>query len=197
MKKIIISIMVILVSVQFAVLSQEKETNNADTGRPALVIIDIQNQYLSMVPEREKNIAFYFINEYIKLFREKGLPVIRVYHTSQDLNPHPDSIGFQYPDNILIEPDDPMIIKHYTNSFKKTELDKMLKERNCNTLFLCGLSSVACVIATYFGAKDLDYNVFLLKNAIMSHNSTYTENIEIMFEAVGHDAVKYILEQTE
>lgn len=197
MKRIIITVLAILVSVQITVISQEKEVNNAGVDRPALVIIDIQNQYLPMVPERDKQIAFYFINEYISLFREKGLPIIRVYHTSQDLNPHPDSLGFQYPDNIRIEPDDPMVIKNFSSSFKKTELDKMLKERNCNTLFLCGLSSVACVIATYFGAKDLDYNVFMLKDAIMSHNSAYTDNIEIMFEAVGHDVVKYIIEQSE
>jgi nicotinamidase-related amidase len=196
MKRKLISVLVILVSLQVMVLSQDMNANEPGPDRPALVIIDIQNQFLPMVPEQEKGMALYFINEYISLFREKGLPVIRVYHTSPDWGPHPDSLGFQYPESIRILPDDPMIIKNFPSSFKKTDLDKMLKEMNCNTVFLCGLSAVACVISTYFSAKDLDYNAFLLKNAIMSHNSTYTQNIEIMFEAVGYDAVEYILDQT-
>jgi nicotinamidase-related amidase len=144
-----------------------------------------------------KGIAMYFINEYISLFRKKDLPIICVYHTGPEWGPHPDSLNFQYPENIKIEPDDPMVIKNYSSSFKKTDLDKMLKERNCNTIFLCGLSSVGCVIATYFAARDLDYNVFLLKDAIMSHDSTYTDNIEIIFDAIAYDAVKYMLDQTK
>ncbi len=197
MKRTVISILVILVSVQIAVISQDKNINNAGSDRPALVIIDIQNQFLPMVPEQEKGIAMYFINEYISLFRKMDLPIIRVYHTSPEWGPHPDSLNFQYPEIINIEPDDPIVIKNFSSSFKKTDLDKMLKERNCNTIFLCGLSSVGCVIATYFAARDLDYNVFLLKDAIMSHNSTYTDNIEIIFEALGYEAVKYILDQAK
>jgi len=128
MKRTVISLLVILVSVQIAVLSQDKNINDAGYDKPALVIIDIQNQFLPMVPDQEKGIAFYFINEYISLFRSKGLPIIRVYHTDPKWGPHPDSLNFQYPDNIKIEADDPMVIKNYPSSFKKTDLDKMLKE---------------------------------------------------------------------
>jgi len=123
------------------------------------------------------------------------MPVIRVYHTDPEYGPSPESEEFQYPDDIKIKPDDPMVIKNYASSFKKTELDKILKENNCNTLFLCGLSAVGCVISTHFAAKDLDYKVFMLKDAIMSHNSTYTDNIETMFGAVDYEAVSFMLEQ--
>ena len=195
MKRITILVLFVLIFNQIAILSQDEEQENADPAKPALVIIDIQNQYLTWIPEQDKEIATYYINAYISLFRSKGFPIIRVYHTSPGYGPHPDSTEFQYHDEIQIKPDDPMIIKNYPSSFKKTELDKLLKENNCNTLFLCGLSAVGCVISTHFGAKDLDYKVFMLKDAIMSHNSTYTDNVEAMFGALDYEAVIFMLDQ--
>ncbi len=195
MKRITLLVLFILIYNQITILSQDKKPEDVEPAKPALVIIDIQNQYLTWIPEQDKGIAMYYINAYISLFRSKGMPVIRVYHTDPEYGPSPESEEFQYPDDIKIKPDDPMVIKNYASSFKKTELDKILKENNCNTLFLCGLSAVGCVISTHFAAKDLDYKVFMLKDAIMSHNSTYTDNIETMFGAVDYEAVSFMLEQ--
>jgi len=36
-----------------------------------------------------------------------------------------------------------------------------------------------------------------VKDALMSHNSDYTNNVEEMFDAVGYDIVKLILENTQ
>lgn len=188
-------ILVILISGHLSAFPQEKKDSESEPLKPALVIIDIQNKYLTWVPEQEKNIALYFINAYISLFRKHELPVVRVYHTDPEGGPAPDSEEFQYPDMIQISSDDPMVIKNYANSFKKTDLEKILNEKECNLLFLCGLSSVGCVISTYFGAKDLDFKAFMLKDAIMSHNSEYTSDVEIIFDALSYDAASIILEQ--
>ncbi len=196
MKRITLLVLIILVYNRATILSQDKKAEDANPAKAALVIIDIQNKYLTHMSEEDKGIAMYFINAYISMFRSKGLPVIRVYHTDPEYGPSPGSEEFQYPDEIQIKPDDPMIIKNYASSFKKTELDKILKENNCNTLFLCGLSAVACVISTHFAAKDLDYKVFMLKDAIISHNPDYTDYVETMFGAVDYEAVSYMLELT-
>jgi nicotinamidase-related amidase len=165
--------------------------------KPLLLVIDIQNEYLSMVPEREKEVALYMINAAIELFRENGFPVIRVYHTDLKYGPKPDTEAFEFPKSVMIKPEDPRIIKNYPNAFKKTDLEKMLRDKGCNTLFLCGLSAVGCVLATYHGAMDLDYDVFMLKDAIMSHNSAYTDSIEDIFSALGYDALKVMLEYAQ
>ena len=88
-------------------------------------------------------------------------------------------------------------IKTYGDGFNKTELDKVLKEKGCNTVFLCGLSAVGCVLATWIGAQDHDYNAYMIKNAIMSHNSVYTKQVEDMFDAVSYDIVKLLLETSD
>jgi len=167
------------------------------TMKPVLLVIDIQNEYLQMVPEREKKMALWMINASIRLFREQGFPVVRVYHTDLKYGPKPDTEPFEFPESVKIKSDDFKIIKNYPNAFKKTDLGKILQKKGGNTLFLCGLSAVGCVLATFFGAMDLDYNVFMIKNAIMSHNSTYTRSIEDIFDALGFTALKIMLENAK
>jgi len=169
-------------------------TENRIKIKPALLIIDVQNRYLSIIPPGEKELAFFFINLLIDLFRQNGFPVMRIYHSNKEKGPIPDTEEFEYPEEIKIKPDDFQIIKTYSDSFNKTDLDLFLKEKGCNTLFLCGLSAVGCVLASKTGAQNHDYKAFIVKDAIMSHNSEYTKNVEVMFDAISFDAVKLILD---
>jgi nicotinamidase-related amidase len=177
--------------------SQDKNEQTKIQIKPALLIIDIQNAYLTMIPEREKEVALYYINGLIELFRNHNYPVIRIYHLSEEFGPKQDTEEFEFPASVSIKSDDPKIIKYYSDGFNKTDLDKVIKEHGSNTLFLCGLSAVGCVLATWIGAQNHDYKAFLVKDAIMSHNSDYTNNVEDMFDAVSYDVVKLILESSD
>jgi len=197
MKKIFFTIFLIsLVSISSG-YSQDNNVQKSNRMKPALLVIDIQNAYLPMVPDREKEVGMYMINALIDLFRKNGYPIIRVYHQDIVEGPKTDTEAFEFPTTVLIKPDDPRVIKHYGDGFNKTDLDKVIKGKGCNTVFLCGLSSVGCVLATYVGAQNYDYKAFLVKDAIMSHNSTYTDNIEEIFGAINYDVVKVMLENSE
>jgi nicotinamidase-related amidase len=178
-------------------------TDKADTEKairrmkPALLVIDIQNAYLPMMDQAEKEHALKVINYVIGMFRSKGFPVIRIYHTDLNYGPEPGSEAFQYPESVPVKSDDPKIIKNYGNAFKKTELEKRLRASGCNTVFLCGLSSVGCVISTYFGGLDRDFETFLLKDALIWPDPKYTKWIEEMFNALGYRALKVMLENAD
>ena len=162
--------------------------------KPALLVIDVQNKYMSMIPPRDKELAIFFINLLIILFREHDFPVIRIYHLDKENGHEPDKEEFEYPASILINQEDVQIIKAYSDSFNKTNLNMILTENGRNTVFLCGLSAVGCVLATRTGAQNNDYKAFIVKDAIMSHSSEFTRNVETMFDAVSYDIVKLILE---
>ena len=164
--------------------------------KPALLVIDIQNAYLSGMAQREKEVAMLNINYYIQLFRSHGYPIIRIYHYSKQYGPEQGTDQFEFPSSVLVKADDSKVIKTYPDGFNKTDLDKVLKEKGVNTVFLCGLSAVGCVLATWIGAQNNDYKAFLIKDAIMSHNEDYTNNIEAMFDAVGPDVITLILENS-
>jgi nicotinamidase-related amidase len=120
--------------------------------------------------------------------------VIRIYHHNEESGPRPNTQEFEYPDSIQIKPADTQVIKTYSDSFNKTSLDEILKNSASNTLFLCGLSAVGCVLATRTGAFNHDYKPFIVKDAIMSHSTEYTKNVEQMFDAVSYDMVRLIVE---
>ncbi len=172
----------------------KKKTTPEHAIKPALLIIDVQKRYIPMIPQRDREIAFFFINLLIDLFRKHEFPVIRIYHHNKENGPKPGTDEFEYPDEIRIIEKDTRILKTYSDSFNRTGLNEILKENGNNTLFLCGLSAVGCVLATKTGAQNSDYKAFIVKDAIMSHNSDYTRNVEAMFDAISFDAVELILE---
>lgn len=196
MKKLAIIITILFTIVSGNLFSQDKQEQTKTQIKPALLIIDIQNVYLGMVPEREKVVAMYYINGLIDLFRSNGYPIIRIYHLDNASGPKPGTELFEYPASVLIKDEDAKVIKTYPDGFNKTDLDKIIREKGSNTLFLCGLSAVGCVLSTWVGAQNHDYKAFMVKDAIMSHNSDYTNNVEEMFNAVGYEVVKLILENS-
>lgn len=192
MKKIASMVVVVCM---FSVLwagSEAPKKQESKLMKPVLVVMDIQNQFLPMMSEKDQPLRM--INYAITLFRQQGYPVIRVYHTDPTYGPKPDTEAFQFPSSVMIKDDDPKIVKNHPSAFNKTELDKVLRDQGCNTVFLCGLSAVGCVLATYFGALALDYDVFLIKGTLMSHNSVYTQSVETMFDTVGFHALRVMLQ---
>jgi nicotinamidase-related amidase len=164
-----------------------------ESFKPVLLVIDIQNEYLPYMAEEDKEIGLQVINAVIALFRERDLPVVNVYHTDPEYGPAPDSEGFQFPASISIQDGDARIVKNHPSAFTKTELESVLRDMEGNTLFLCGLSAVGCVLATYYGAMDRDFDVFLVKNALMSHNARYTDSVEEIFDTVSYKSLKLML----
>jgi nicotinamidase-related amidase len=162
--------------------------------KPALLVIDIQNEYLKYMSDEDKKLGMEVINGAIYMFRQHNLPIIRVYHTDPSWGPKPDTEPFEFPKSVIIKDDDPKVIKNFPSAFQKTELDKILREKGCNTLFLCGLSSVGCVLATYFGGMERNYKVFMVKEGIMSHNSDYTRIIRDVCETLSFETMGFMLE---
>lgn len=162
--------------------------------KPALLVIDIQNGYLPMIPESQRRIALEMINAAIWMFRERGFPILQIYHTDPQFGPKPGTRDFKFPASVMVKARDTKIIKNYPNAFKRTDLKKIFDKKSCNTLFMCGLSAVGCVLATHFAAKDHDYTSFMIKGALMSHDTQYTKFVEHVFETVGWTALKTMLD---
>ena len=141
----------------------------------------------------DKDKALEMINWALYVAREYNIPVIRIYHTDPQWGPAPGTEEFEFPATVKIKDDDPKVIKNYADGFKKTDLEKILKEKGINTLFLCGLSATGCVLATYHGAKNLEYDVFLLQDAIISHDQQLTESVEKICESVSLDTYNFMM----
>ena len=162
--------------------------------KPALLVIDVQNAFLPYMAEDNRKIAPLIINLAIDLFREHGLSVYRIYHTDPLRGPSSDSELFSYDPAIKIKAEDIQIIKNYPNSFKNTSLNELLHNAGCDTVFLCGLSSTGCVLASYFGAKDLGFKTFLIRDALLGPRAACTDCIEDICDSINVNVLQSILE---
>jgi nicotinamidase-related amidase len=161
--------------------------------KPALLVIDVQNAFFPYMAEEHRKIAPFIINLAIDLFRVRKLPLFSIYHTDPLRGPSPDSHEFAYDPAIKITSDDIRIVKNFPNSFNHTQLERLLHDAGCDTVFLCGLSSTGCVLATYFGAKDLGLKTFLIKDALLGPRVAYTDCVENICDSVNVNVLQEIL----
>ncbi len=152
--------------------------------KPALLVVDIQNEYLPVMDQNDVKTGMEAINTVIGMFRKHQYPVIRVHHSQIGQGPAPGTEAFEFPKTVPVRSDDPQIIKNYPSAFTKTSLDSLLKAQGCNTVYLCGLSAVGCVLATYFGAMDRGYDTYMVREAIISHKADYTDVIRNITSAL-------------
>jgi nicotinamidase-related amidase len=191
MKRVLLMVLMAIVIVP--VFSQE---NTGDVQKPvlkpALVVIDVQNKFLPyMASEKEK--ALELINWSIAVARQYDIPVIRVYHTDPSWGPKPGTDEFEFPKSVAIRETDAKVVKNFPDGFKKTDLEKVLQEKGVNTLFLCGLSATGCVLATYHGAMDMDYDVFMLQDAIISQDSELTKAVSKICQSVSVETFNFMM----
>lgn len=177
-----------------AVLAADGAPAAVAPGRPALVVMDVQNAFMPMMDAADTGMGVVMINATIEVFRSHDLPVIRVYHTDPTRGPQQGTEAFDFPDAVGVRDSDPMVVKHQASAFNGTELDRVLREQGVDTVFLSGLSAVGCVLATYFDADRLGYRVFMVRNGLMSHKAALTESVEEMTSAVGYEAISYMLD---
>ncbi len=192
MKKTFITLICLILTT--TLMAQEIEKKKL---KPVLLVMDVQQIYLDMMDPADKKQSFDYINAAIWLFEKFDLPIIRVYHQDKKRGPDENSEAFQFAPEINTKESHPMIVKHYGNAFNQTNLDQLLKEKEVNTIFLCGLSATGCVLSTYIGAEDCDYDVFMIENALLSPNSEHTKFIEKIKRSMDFQTLNFLLGYTQ
>ncbi len=71
-------------------------------------------------------------------------------------------------DEITPRPEDYVIRKHRWSAFYQTELELSLRARAIDTILLAGGSTEVGVASTAYSARDLDFNVVILRDAVSS-----------------------------
>ncbi|WP_404937769.1 cysteine hydrolase family protein [Pseudomonas sp. JDS08PS003] len=139
-------------------------------AKQALIVIDIQNDYFAHgkwplvgVDAAADNAA-----RLIQAFRQKAQPVVHIRHEfTSDSAPFftPGSEGAHLHPKVLNRADEPVVLKHFVNSFRETELQAILQQQGINELVIVGNMSHMCVEGTARAAADLGYPVQVIHDA--------------------------------
>jgi len=136
----------------------------------ALIIIDIQNDYFSgganpLVGSFEASMN---AKDILNYFREQSFAVIHIQHVST----RPDSsyflpytFGVGIHENVKPLDGEKVIVKHYPNSFRATELLEYLESNEISDLIICGMMTHICIDSTVRAAKDFGFNCTLITDA--------------------------------
>ena len=136
----------------------------------ALIVVDIQNDYFpggAMELVRSTEAAAVAV-EVKRHFKEAGLPVVMIQHVA--IRPGatfflPNTEGVEIHDSIAVEEGDHLVVKHYPNSFRETNLMELLKSLDVSELTVVGMMTHMCIDTTVRAASDLGFKVELIGNA--------------------------------
>ena len=146
----------------------------------ALLLIDIQNDYFpgGAMELEGALVALDRASELLRLFRERGRPVVHVRHLSTRLGATfflPGTAGAEIHPRLTPEAGETIIDKHFPNSFRGTELDARLREAGVLRLVICGMMSHMCVDSTVRAAFDLGYSCTLIHDACATRALAFGE----------------------
>ena len=138
--------------------------------KTALLIIDIQNDYfdkgtMTLVGSDKacENARLILVR-----FRADSLPVIHIQHIATSPTATfflPNTTGAEIHKDLKPLEQEKVIIKHYPNSFRDTELLDYLRTLNITDLVICGMMTHMCVDATTRAAKDFGFNCIVIGDA--------------------------------
>jgi nicotinamidase/pyrazinamidase len=152
-----------------------------------LLVTDIQNDFLpgGSLAVAGGDAVVPVLNRYIEEFLDRGLPVYatRDWHPSRHCSfraqggPWPvhcvaGTHGAAFSAALSLPPDATVISKatradrEAYSSFEGTDLDSRLRAAGIRRLFIGGLATDYCVLNTVRDARRLDYDVFVLADAI-------------------------------
>ena len=144
-------------------------------AKQALIVVDIQNDYFPQGkwPLAGAEAAADNAARLIGAFREAGDSVVHIRHefTSADAPFFiPGSDGAKLHPKVLNRADEPVVLKHFVNSFRETELKAVLDEKGATELVVVGSMSHMCVDGITRAAADMGYTVTVIHDACASRD---------------------------
>lgn len=165
--------------------------------KPALLVIDLQNGWPNLSETLKTSVDEHISNmrKAISIFRRAGAPIIFTYQSCEAKGVVSGTTEFELFLNIDVNATDGKVVKTYQNAFNKTELEQMLRDKQCDTVILVGLSAMHCVLSTYFGAYDKDLSPYLARGAVAGKDEESVQLAEKICDTLSLRAISQILGQ--
>jgi nicotinamidase-related amidase len=136
-------------------------TSLSNRPNTALLVIDVQKGVVAGAHQRDEVIGN--ISTLVDKARAQDVPVIWVQHSDDNLKEGSDE--WQYVDELQRAESEPLVHKHYGDSFEDTDLESELAARGVGRLVVSGAQTDACIRSTLHGAFTRGYDTVLVGDA--------------------------------
>jgi nicotinamidase-related amidase len=153
--------------------SQSSPGTKESLAGTALLIVDIQNFYFQdgKIPLVGSVEASLQAKKMLDRFRAEGLPVVHIRHVP--LNADGADPAYAIHPNVAPAAGEKVVVKHYANSFRETDLLDYLRRNSIRRLVICGMQTHMCLEAAVRSAADSGFEVILLEDACATRNLTF------------------------
>jgi nicotinamidase-related amidase len=143
-------------------------TTLADRPNTALLVVDVQNAALERAHERGMVVAN--VGSLVERARREGVPVVWVQHSDEQLARGSDA--WQIVSELTPGAAEPLVEKHYGDSFEDTTLETVLSGLGVGRLVVVGAQTDWCVRSTLHGALARGYDATLVSDAHTTEDQT-------------------------
>ncbi len=198
---LILTAIVIIFNSYAGIVSKGTPIQAYKESRSALLIIDIQEattgEYSEYPYYRENSYSLIEITNIVaENFRNHKQPVILV--RSVISNPLINLINDTYAkgqpgvnfDRRLSISSNYELEKNVSDAFRNTTLDSILIKNQVNHLYIAGLDAAECINATAAAAKNRNYLISIIEDAVISRSEKLTDSMMISFRNRGIEIVK-------
>lgn len=144
----------------------------------SLILVDIQNDYFpggrmelaGIEAAASQALAL------LQRFRAQGAPVIHVQHLSARPGAAfflPGTAGMELHPTVTPQAGEPVVVKHFPNSFRGTPLLDLLTELKPERVVVCGAMSHMCIDATTRAAFDLGFRCVVAEDACATRDIAF------------------------
>ncbi|SEG71985.1 cysteine hydrolase family protein [Paenibacillus sp. UNC499MF] len=132
----------------------------------ALLIVDMQIEFLQDQPVAA---ASEYINHTAQILRSGGHQVIHIQDV-EGAEDEEDAVPerLRFIPEIVVEQDDLVVKKTFSNAFWQTDLERILLDREIGLVVVAGFDAGNCVLFTYNGAIERGFKTAILHRGIMS-----------------------------
>jgi nicotinamidase-related amidase len=154
-----------------------------NTGmKTALLLIDIQNDYFpgGKMELEGADTAAAQARRLLDLFRQQAWPTVHIQHIATRPGSTfflPDTDGAAIHASIAPLPGETVIVKHFPNSFRETNLLEHLRGLGIERLVICGMMTHMCIDATTRAAFDHGFSCTLAHDACATRNLSFGDRV--------------------
>jgi nicotinamidase-related amidase len=134
----------------------------------ALLVVDVQNGVVEGAPVRDTVVAN--IGGLVEKARREQVPVIWVQHSDDGLVRGSDN--WRIVPELAPDEAEPLIEKHYPDSFEETTLESVLAGLGVGRLIVSGAQTDVCIRSTLHGALVRGYDTTLVSDAHTTEDLT-------------------------
>lgn len=134
----------------------------------ALLVVDVQHGVVEGAHARDIVVAN--IGRLVEKARREQVPVVWVRHADEQLTPGSDN--WQIVSELVPAATEPLVEKHYGDSFEDTALETVLSGLGVGRLVVVGAQTDACIRSTLHGAFVRGYDATLVSDAHTTEDQT-------------------------